>query len=105
MGRVSWSDQAETDLQSIQPAIVRGQLRSYAEENLHHIPPILYSADEGAYEEIMWHRAIGHERPMEQDGPQNYFLLYREQARGSEFEILAVCSLRQMASMWIQMTS
>ena len=105
MGRVSWSDQAEADLQSIDPG-VRDQLRHNAEEMLHHIPPnTAYSADEGAHGGIMWHRGIGDGRSTEQDsGPQNYFLLYRKRNPAPGFEILAVRSIHQMASMWAQMT-
>jgi hypothetical protein len=104
MGRASWSDQAEADLQSIDSA-VRDQLRRNAEE-LQDIPPNTADpADEGANGGIMWRRGIGDGRSTEQDnGPQNYFLLYRKQNPAPGFEILAVCSIHQMASMWAQMT-
>jgi hypothetical protein len=105
MERVSWSDQAEADLQSIDSA-VRGQLRRNAEEMLDHIPPnTAHPADEGANGGIMWHRGIGDGGSTDQDnGPQNYFLLYRKRNPAPGFEILAVCSIHQMASMWAQMT-
>ncbi len=85
---MSWSDQAEADLQSIGP-VVRDQLRRNAEEILHLIP--------------LWHRGDGHAPVFaeQDDGPQNYFLLYRER-RQEEFEVLAVRSIRQMVSMWKQ---
>lgn len=35
-------------------------LRRNAEEILHYIPPRVYPADEGAFDGIMWHRAIDH---------------------------------------------
>ena len=110
MGRVSWSDQAEDDLNSIDPA-VRDQLRRNAEEILHLIPPCTDPADEGAYSGIMWHRGDGHGRfTRRPNGPQDYFLIYRrcDPAPGSEdpeFEVLAVCSIHQVACMWVQMTS
>jgi hypothetical protein len=114
MGRVSWSDQAAADLDSIDPA-VRDQLKRNAEKILHLIPPGADPADEGAWSGIMWHRGDGHGRFTKlPNGPQDYFLLYkrREPASGSEdseedpdFEVLAVCSIRQVASVWVQMTS
>jgi hypothetical protein len=106
MGRVSWSDQAKADLAGISRAL-RYQLRRNAEMILHPIPPCTDPADEGADGEIMWHRADGHGRFTKRaNGPQDYFLFYRcHHAPGSEdpeFEILAVCSIRQVASMWGQ---
>ena len=108
MGRrvsVSWSDQAEADLRRINPPAVRQQIRRNAEEILHQIPPQKYPADEGFHGGIMWHRAISHGRSTGQDdGPVGYFLFYRSRRRNPpEFEIKAVRSLRQMASMWVQM--
>jgi hypothetical protein len=109
---VSWSDQAEADLRNIDPT-VRRQIKRNAElpEVVHHIPPRNYPADEGHYGGIMWHRAISHGRPTQErspeqgNGPLNYFLLYRSQRRNPpEFEIQAVRSLGQVASMWVQMT-
>lgn len=110
MGRVLWSAQAEADQESVDPA-VRGQLRRSAEVILHDIPPRTDPADEGAYGEIMWHRGDGHGRFTKRPhGPQDYFLIYRRcvpspGSEGPEFEVLAVCSIRQVACMWVQMTS
>jgi hypothetical protein len=110
MGRVSWSDQAEADLDSIDPA-VRDQLKRNAEEILHLIPPLTDPADEGVEGEIMWHRADGHGRfTSRPDGPQNYFLIYRSHGAATasedpQFEVLALRSIHQLACMWIQMTS
>jgi hypothetical protein len=113
MGRVWWSDQAEADMSSIDPA-VRDQLRHNAEENLHPIPPRTHPADEGAYGGVMWHRADGHGRFAKRpDGSQDYFLIYRRRdpAPGSgdsedpEFEVLAIRSIYQVACMWLQMIS
>lgn len=110
---VSWSDQANADLQRIGNPAVRRQIKRNAElpEVVHHIPPRRYPADEGHYSGIMWHRAISHDRSAregaaEQDnGPLNYFLLYRSQRRDPpEFEIKAVRSLGDIAGGWIQMT-
>jgi hypothetical protein len=105
MGRVSWSTQAEADLDSVDPAVA-DQLRRNAEQILHDIPPnTAHSADEGACAGIMWHRGIGHGWSAEEDNePQNYFFLYRKWNPALGFEILAVRSIHQIASMWVQMT-
>jgi len=51
----------------------------------------------------MWHRAVGHEKlPEQADNPQNYFLLYRPLNLG-DFEIVRICSIKQIASMWVEM--
>ena len=105
MGRVSWSAQAEADLESIGPA-VRDELRRNAEETLHEIPPHPASpADEGVDGGIMWHRGGGHDEFTEQEnGPQNYFLFYRKRQSAPGFEVLAVRSVRQVAAdAWAQM--
>ena len=103
MPKVSW-DKVRADLQRIDPAVA-GQLRSNAEKILHHIPPRDYPADEGTDDGIMWHRGADHESPNERaDGPQNYFLLYTNQDPGPGFEILAVRSIHQVGSKWVQMT-
>ena len=53
MGKVSWSDEAEADLESIAPA-VRNQLKRSAEEVLHLISPLTADpAEEGIEGEIM----------------------------------------------------
>jgi hypothetical protein len=76
-----------------------------------------HRADEGRVGEIMWHRGWTHEqerqaeRELEEsadDGPWNYFLLYRrcDSAPGfndPEFEVLAVRSVHQVANRWRQM--
>ena len=112
MGRVSWLDQAESDLDSIAPA-VKDQLRRNAEEILHDIAPRIFPTDEGAAGGIMWHRCITHEQdreieagrlPEQADGPQNYFLIYRKRNPAPGFEVLAVRSIGQIASMWVQMS-
>ena len=58
MGKVSWSEQAESDLESLvaNPA-VRAQIKHIAEEILHDIPPRTCS-DDGSADGIMWHRCI-----------------------------------------------
>jgi hypothetical protein len=108
MVKVSWSPQAEADLRHIDPAVTADLFR-YAEENLHDIAPCAAdAADEGIDGEIMWHRAAdGDPRFTEGDGPWNYFLFYTKQepSPGIEiFEILAVRSIHQVASMWAQMS-
>ena len=104
MLKVSW-DKAESDLDSVDPAVVL-QLKHNAEEILHDIPPWEYPADEGAYDRVMWHRGEAHTRLEEQsDGPQNYFLFYTANESDQEFEVLAVRSVRQISSMWLSMTT
>ena len=90
MGRVSWSDQAEADLDGIALAVA-DQLRRNAEQILHDIPPVEHEGDEGELPYgMMWHRGAAHESLSEQDGgPQNYAFLYRKRRPG-EFEVLAV---------------
>ncbi len=58
MGKVSWSEQAESDLESLvaNPA-VRAQIKHIAEEILHDIPPRT-CPDDGSAHGIMWHRCI-----------------------------------------------
>lgn len=113
MVRVRWSDEAEADLETINPDAVRDQLRNNAGEILHLISPRSADpADEGAEGEIMWHRADGHGRFTGQpEGPQDYFLFYcrsdprefEDPEEDLEFEVLAVRSIRQVASMWLRM--
>ena len=104
MPRVSWSDQAESDLENIDPAVA-DKLRRNAEEILHEIPPLVCPPDEGAAGGIMWHRGVAHTRFLEQANDlQNYFLFYRPLNPG-EFEVLAVCSIHQLASKWVQMNT
>jgi len=110
MVRVRWSDEAEADLETINSAAVREHLRNNAGEILHLISPgSADPADEGAEGEIMWHRADGHGRFTGQ--PEDYFLFYcrpdppelEAPEEDLEFEVLAVCSIRQVASMWLRM--
>jgi hypothetical protein len=107
MARVTWTARAVADLESVvtEPA-VRHQLRVNAENILHDIPPVYYPADEGFAHGIMWHRGTSDEYEdfsEQEDGPQNYFLLYRKQEWDSGFEVLAVRSIHQIASAWQQM--
>jgi hypothetical protein len=111
MGNVWWSDQAAADLDGIDPA-VREQLRQSVGEILHVISPRTADpAEEGVEGEIMWHRGDGHRRFARlPKGPQDYFLIYKRRDSASrsedpEFEVLAVCSIHQVACMWVQMTS
>jgi hypothetical protein len=113
MARVSWSEEAERDLEVfVATAAVRDQLRRNAQEVLHDIayaprPSCAREADAGAVGEIMWHRGVphGHERlPEQSDGPQNYFLIYRRQNSAQEFEVLGVRSIHQVARYWEQMS-
>jgi hypothetical protein len=62
VGKVSWSEQAESDLESLvaNPA-VRAQIKHIAEEILHDIPPRTCS-DDGSTDGIMWHRCIAREQ-------------------------------------------
>jgi hypothetical protein len=105
MGRVSWSDQAEADLDRMALAVA-DQLRRNTEEILHDIPPVEYQSDEGELPNgIMWHRGAAHESLSEHDGgPQDYAFLYRRQDSNPESEILAVPSTKEIASKYAQMT-
>jgi hypothetical protein len=112
MGKVSWSTQAEADLQDIDPAVA-DQLRRHAEETLHYVRAS--TAHEGVSEGIMWRRGITHEEEREiengslwgedDDGAQvwDYFLLYRPLSP-EQFEVLAVVNTHQVASLLAQMS-
>jgi hypothetical protein len=123
--RVSWSPKAIRELQRIKNPSVREDLKRNAEEALHEIPEQGdddredhsdeyredHSADEGRSGEIMWHRGWTHEQarqaawePQEpaDDGPWNYFLLYRKVPGPTAFEVLAVRSIHQVANHWRQ---
>jgi hypothetical protein len=110
MGKVWWSDQAAAELEAVKPRTARNLLKRKAEEILHVISPRTGDpADEGVEGEIMWHRGDSHGRFTKL---QDYFLLYkrRDPASGSEdpegdpdFEVLAVCSIYQVACIWRQM--
>lgn len=113
--RVSWSEQAIEDLETIvtDPA-VRDQLWDNAEEILHDIPPgwrprCVELGDAGAAAEVMWHRGVHDEAwlpeeadvPREEaDGPEFYFLFYQQQSSGLGLEVLAIRSIRQAARRW-----
>lgn len=123
MGEVSWSEQAESDLESlVANPVVRAQIKHIAEEILHDIPPRT-CPDDGSARGIMWHRCITweqkrqleeaelqeaqpHEKQLKDttDGPWNYFLMYTK-GNSAKFEVLGVRSTHQMASMWVQMDS
>ena len=59
----------------------------------------------------MWRRSITHEQEHQRDagtlpdgpGAWDYFLLYRKREPGQGFEVLAVRSIYQVASLWVQM--
>jgi hypothetical protein len=113
MAEVSWSDQAKADLENIDSPL-RDQLRRDAGEILHDISPGTDDpADAGAYGGIMWHRGVTHEQgrqinegmfPEDADGPWNYFFFYRKGRRGQGFEVLAIRSIYQVASVWARMS-
>ncbi len=114
MGKVLWSAQAEADLaelESTYPGVTK-QLKRCAGKVLHPISPhIADPAEEGIDGEIMWHRGDGHGDFMKRRGcgPQDFFLFYRRcdsdpGPRGSEFEILAVRSIHQVARTWLAQT-
>jgi hypothetical protein len=99
--RLSWGKKAESDLADVDPGVVV-QLKRSAEQILHSIPPWIHPHDEGVSGGIMWHRAEVREAPEEQpDGPQNYFLFYRN-GSDQEFEILGVRSIYQIANSWLR---
>ena len=106
MPRVTWSAQAEAELEDLVPAsVVRNQIRKHAEAALRCVTAC--TAHEGAEDGIMWRRAITREQEhrmkagwlAEADGGEarawDYFLLYRLTPAG--FEVLAVRSIRQIA--------
>jgi hypothetical protein len=118
MPEVRWSRRAKAKLRTIDPA-VRVQLTSNAGNILHYIPPVVFKHDEGFADEVMWHRAIpcgmlseellAHE---DDDGPWNYFFLYRPGRSGPEdltpgryFEILDLhrISMADVAEQWEKM--
>jgi hypothetical protein len=109
MSRLLW-DRAESDLDNVDPAVVV-QLKRNAEEILHDIPPVMFPADEGIWEDIMWHRVVPHNGfnqsharfDQESDGPHNYFLFYTKSRFVQEFEILAVRSIHDVGRKWLSM--
>ena len=113
MPEVRWSRLAEAKLGNIAPA-TRDQLTSNAGKILHSIPPVQFPHDEGFRGEVMWHRGIPCGMLSEEllaqeddDGPWNYFLLYRPQPPDAEepdpdrnFHVLDVCSVAEIARRW-----
>ena len=109
---VLWSDDAEADLEDINP-IVREQLRRNAEVTLTDIRACTGKVRVDN-REIMWHRGITHEQEREaeghweegeDDGAQawDYYFLFYQRPNPAEFEVLGVRSTRQIAS-WMQRT-
>ena len=106
--RVSWSDQAEAELEALVPdPAVREQLKRNAEATLHHV--VTYTPHEGAEDGIMWHRGITHEQerqietgslPEDDDGTQcwDYFLFYRP-LDSAGFEVIGLRSTHQIAAL------
>ena len=63
MGKILWSDQANTHLEAVELRDVRNLLKRHAGEILHVISPRTADpADEGVEGEIMWIRGDGHGR-------------------------------------------
>ena len=113
--RVSWTPEAESDLQLVvdDPA-VRDQLKRNAEVTLHEIEASAGGdrRSEGCEGEVKWHRGWDHEQERREswypeqadDGPWNYVLFYRSAAGPAEFEVLAVRGRLQIADrIWEQM--
>jgi hypothetical protein len=106
---LSWSEQAEDDLEIINPA-VRDQLRRNATETLPDVRDCTGRTLVGD-KEIMWHRGITHvqeedEDDDEDDGDQpcDYYLLYRR-LDSEDFVVLAVRSVHQIGRKWMQMNN
>jgi hypothetical protein len=108
MPRVTWSAQAEAELEAFVPdPAVRDQLKRNAEATLHDVATC--TPDEGVEDGIMWHRGITHEQErwieagslLEADdgGTRcwDYFLLYRP-LDSAGFEVVGVRSNNQIAS-------
>ncbi len=133
MGEVSWSEQAESDLERlVANPVVRAQIKHIAEEILHDIPPRT-CPDDGSAHGIMWHRCITWEQKrqleeaeLEEEQPQLEeaeleeeqphekqlkdttdgpwnYFLMYTKGNSAKFEVLGVRSTHQMASMWVQM--
>jgi hypothetical protein len=118
MPEVRWSRRAEVKLRAIGPA-VRAQLTSNAGKILHYIPPVVFKHDEGFEGDVMWHRGIACGMSSEEllaheddDGPWNYFFLYRPGRSGPEgraparyFEILDLrrISVADVGEQWEKM--
>ena len=113
--RVSWTPEAESDLQWVvgDPA-VRDQLKRNAEVTLHEIEasPGGDRRSEGFEGKVMWHRGWDHEQERREswypeladDGPWNYVLFYRSAVVPARFVVLAVRSRLQIGErIWEQM--
>jgi hypothetical protein len=113
--KVSWTAEAESDLQRVvEDPAVRHQLKRNAEVTLHEIEASGGGdrRSEGREGEIMWHRGWDHEQERREswypeqadDGPWNYILFYRSAGAPAEFEVLAVRGRPEIADrIWAQM--
>lgn len=107
MPLVSWSPKAELDLQQVVPdPAVRDQLRQVAGQILHDVEE---EVTEGAVGGIRWHRGTTHKYAHQlawfmetEDGPWNYFLFYRRLDDKPGYEVIAVVSIRHIATWWEQ---
>src|SRR6266851_2782921 len=115
VSRVSWTPEADADLQLVvnDPAM-RDQLKRNAEATLHEIAASVGEdrRGEGFEGEVMWHRGWDHEQERRapwhpeqaDDGPWNYVLFYRGAVVPAKVEVLAVRSRIQIADrIWEQM--
>ena len=114
MTRVSWTPQADSDLQvAVSDPAIRDQIKRNAETTLHEIEAFSDGdrRDEGFEGEIQWHRGWTHEQELRaswlpeqaDDGPWNYVLFYRRAVDLAEFEVVAVRSRIQIADcIWEQ---
>lgn len=107
MPLVSWSAQAQRDLEALVPSdAVRADIKRIAEEILHDLPIPASPADYGTEDGIFWRRCLTTEQESQlkqgslQDklgGSWDLFLLCSRQ-NPAGFEVLAVRSIRQVAS-------
>jgi hypothetical protein len=109
MPLVSWSPQAELGLQRVvADPDVRDLLRQDVGQILHDVEE--NTMDHGAADGVMWHRGTTHDQARQlewsteeaDDGPWNYFLLYRLLANKPGYEVITVISIRQIAILWEQ---
>ena len=113
--RVSWTPEADSDLQLVvNDLAVRDQLKRNAEATLHEIEAATDEdrRAEGFEGEVMWHRGWTHKQELRaswhpeqaDDGPWNYVLFYRSAVVPAKFVVLAVRSRIQIADrIWEQM--
>lgn len=107
MPLVTWSAQAQKDLEALVPSdAVRADVKHIAEEILQDLPVPASPADYGAEDGIFWRRCLTTEQEsrLEQGslgdtpgGTWNLFLLCSRQ-NPAGFEVLAVRNTRQVAS-------